>query len=116
MKKLIIIAALCAALFPPLTSAITHQVSLSDFEFSCSVTAPNIFITLRTTQTKSMIINIHSTHGNTMTSQVSGHSNNQFQFSLSNLPLDLTIVTNQQKVHYQIALKEQSCQISKRSN
>lgn len=116
MKYFTIIAALCAALFLP-TLLIAAEISMlkpfPNSELICQSGVQAAKLVLKTTNSDVIQVKISSKSGNSMRSQVSGSSSNQFQFSTSDLPLNLELTSNNTTLSYQVVIKDSECHIIK---
>lgn len=114
MKISNIIAASCAALFLP-TLLIAAEISMlkpfPNSELSCQSSVQAAKLVLKTTNSDVIQVSISSKSGNSMRSQVSGSSSNQFQFSTSDLPLNLALTSNNTTLSYQVIIKDSECHI-----
>lgn len=114
MKTFNTIAALCAALFLSTQLLAAEMNMLKPFpnsELSCQSTEQATKVILKTTNADVIQVKISSKSGNTMKSQVSGHSSNQFQFSISDLPLNLELISNRTALTYQVVMEDSECHI-----
>lgn len=109
-----IIAALCAALFLPTLLSAAEKSMIKPFpnsELSCQSSTQTAKLILKTTNADIIQVKISSKSGNSMSSQVSGNSSNQFQFSAPDLPLNLDLTSSNTTLSYQVIIQNSECQI-----
>ncbi|WP_153448420.1 hypothetical protein [Vibrio algicola] len=92
----------------------SNNIDIDDSHLSCNITGHILTLGIKTQSIKVIKVKIVTKTNNTMLSQVSGRSNNNFQINVQELPIHLFIATDVTALNAEQHFKiNQQCQIEK---